>query len=522
MADEVSCAPLAKDADSVIPWLRVRPEDDVAIALQDLPAGMDVVTEGHVVSLSADIPKGHKFAVAPVAAGVAVRKFGFPIGKASQDIAPGEHVHSHNLVTGLSGVEDYVYEPAPSSSEAVGHTKPSSSEAVGQQTSGTFMGYRRADGRVGIRNEIWVLCTVGCVARTAQRLAAEASKRFAGRIDGVHALTHPLGCSQLGDDLAHTRSLLASLAMHPNAGGVLIVGLGCENNQLSALLAEIDRPADRLKYFAAQMVEDESETGLAAIEDLVVGIEGDRREACDISDLSIGVKCGGSDGFSGLTANPLVGRIADRVAFSGGQAIMTEIPEIFGAERLLMARARDRHVFDGVVSVVNDFKAYFLDHNQPVFENPSPGNKAGGITTLEEKSLGAVQKGGAAPLTEVLRYGGRAHEKGLVLLEAPGNDAVSSTALTAAGAVIVLFTTGRGTPLGFPAPTLKIASNSALAAKKPHWIDFNAGQVVEGRSLDDTADDLMDLILATASGKASCNERNDEREIAIWKNGVTL
>ncbi len=510
MADELSCAPLAGDAAAEIAWLHVRPEDSVAIALRDLGGGETVTLDGHAIVLVNDVPKGHKLAVTAIAPGEPVLKFGFPIGKASQAIAAGEHVHSHNLVTGLSGVEDYSYVPstvAPTTTPAPDHT---------------FMGYRRGDGRVGIRNEIWVLCTVGCVARTAQRLAKAAGERFADRIDGVHALTHPLGCSQLGDDLQHTRRLLASLAMHPNAGGVLIVGLGCENNQLSALLKEIDRPADRLKYFAAQMVEDETETGLDALEELVMVIEKDRRETCHVSDLSIGVKCGGSDGFSGLTANPLVGRIADRVTLAGGQAIMTEIPEIFGAERILMARARDEQVFDGVVEVVNDFKTYFLEHNQPVFENPSPGNKAGGITTLEEKSLGAVQKGGTSPLNEVLRYGERAHAKGLSLLEAPGNDAVSSTALTAAGAVIVLFTTGRGTPLGFPAPTLKIASNSALAAKKPHWIDFNAGQIVEGRTLDETADDLMDLILRTASGQASCNERNDEREIAIWKNGVTL
>ena len=389
------------------------------------------------------------------------------------------------------------------------------------------MGYRRTNGTVGIRNEIWILCTVGCVARTSERLARQASERFKGRVDGVHALTHPLGCSQLGDDLSHTRDLLASLAMHPNAGGVLIVGLGCENNQLSALIKEIDRPADRLKYFAAQMVEDENEAGLEALEELVEVVEKDRREPCSLKDLAIGVKCGGSDAFSGLTANPLVGKIADRVAFAGGKAIMTEIPEIFGAERILMARAKDERVFHEVVDVVNDFKNYFLEHNQPVFENPSPGNKAGGITTLEEKSLGAVQKGGQSPLNEVLRYGERAHEAGLSLLEAPGNDAVSSTALTAAGAVIVLFTTGRGTPLGFPAPTLKIASNSALAEKKPHWIDFDAGQVLNGQTvdahaMDHCADALMDLILKTASGQQSCNEKNDEREIAIWKNGVTL
>jgi altronate hydrolase len=506
----------------------VHDTDDVCVALRDIPAGTEVEAGGVRLKLSSDVPKGHKIAVRAIAEGDEVHKYGFVIGRASQAIAPGDHVHTHNMATTLSGTEDYVYQPvtvkpqAPASTvrSTPGASSPSGREAAGQN--GTFMGYRRADGTVGIRNEIWILCTVGCVARTSERLAKLANERFKGRVDGVHALTHPLGCSQLGDDLSHTRDLLASLAMHPNAGGVLVVGLGCENNQLSALIKEIDRPADRLKYFAAQMVDDETEAGLEALEELVKVVEKDRREECSIKDLAIGVKCGGSDAFSGLTANPLVGKIADRVAFAGGKAIMTEIPEIFGAERILMARAKDEQVFHEVVDVVNDFKNYFLEHNQPVFENPSPGNKAGGITTLEEKSLGAVQKGGQSPLNDVLRYGQRAHAPGLSLLEAPGNDAVSSTALTAAGAVIVLFTTGRGTPLGFPAPTLKIASNSALAEKKPHWIDFDGGRVLEGETLDHCADALMDLILKTASGQLSCNEKNDEREIAIWKNGVTL
>jgi len=513
MPDESSsCAVLgSRSAAAVAPYVRVHARDDVAIAVASLSAG-EVLCFGDLsVTLSSDIPKGHKVALRAIAAGEPVLKFGFRIGRAIADIAAGEHVHTHNLATALSGVEAYDY--APEAAEGPGS----------HPDARTFMGYRRTDGRVGIRNEIWILCTVGCVARTSERLAKIAGERFKGRVDGVLALTHPLGCSQLGDDLGHTRKLLAALAAHPNAGGVLIVGLGCENNQLSALIAEIEgRAPERLKYFAAQMVEDEHEAGLEALEALVRVVEQDRRELCHVSDLAIGVKCGGSDGFSGLTANPLVGRVADTVALAGGKAIMTEIPEIFGAERILMARARDRDVFDGVVSVVNDFKQYFLDHDQPVFENPSPGNKAGGITTLEEKSLGAVQKGGLSQLTEVLRYGERATRPGLSLLEAPGNDAVSSTALTAAGAVIVLFTTGRGTPLGFPAPTLKIASNTALAERKPHWIDFNAGQALEGRTLEETAEDLMELILRVASGELSNNEKNEEREIAIWKNGVTL
>ncbi len=380
---------------------------------------------------------------------------------------------------------------------------------------------------MGTRNEIWVICTVGCVARTAQRIAAEGHARHAGRgVDGVYAVTHPFGCSQLGDDLGATRQILADLAAHPNAGGVLIVGLGCENNQLDALLAAapgLDR--SRVRAFNAQMSADEVEEGLAAVDALAARASQDVRTERPLADLVLGLKCGGSDGLSGLTANPLVGRMADAVAAAGGSPILTEIPEIFGAERLLLARAADRDVFDRTVQVVNGFKRYFVDHGQPIYENPSPGNVAGGITTLEEKSLGAVQKAGRSPLRQVLSYGERvdispAH-RGLTLLEAPGNDAVSSTALTAAGATVILFTTGRGTPLGFPAPTLKIATNTPLAQRKPRWIDFDAGRVLsEDREM--VSDALLDLVIDTASGRPTRAEINGEREIAIWKTGVTL
>lgn len=485
-------------------YLQIHPDDNVGVALQPLQPGETALG----VVLEQPIPAGHKFALHAIAAGGEVLKYGAPIGRATADIRPGQHVHSHNLATALSGLESYHYQPTPPA------PLPASDL--------TFQGYRRANGKVGTRNEIWILCTVGCVARTAQKIAEAADRRFKGRVDGVVALTHPLGCSQLGGDLDATRTMIAALAAHPNAGGVLILGLGCENNQLSAVLAETDADPARLRAFTAQASEDELEDGLAAVEELVAIAERDRREPCPLSDLVIGLKCGGSDGLSGLTANPLVGRIADRVAGSGGTAVLTEIPEIFGAERLLMSRAANAQVFEGVVEVVNDFKAYFLDHGEPVSKNPSPGNIEGGVTTLEEKSLGAVQKAGRGTVTEVLRYGQQAHEKGVVLLEAPGNDAVSSTALTAAGATVILFTTGRGTPLGFPAPTLKLATNSSLAQRKPHWIDFDAGRIAAGQALDDAADDLLRLVAATASGQPTKAELNGEREIALWKRGVTL
>ncbi len=503
--------PANLDMDSSAHLHLVEDSDDVGVALRDLAPGETI----NGVIVRDPVPRGHKLAVRAVAQGTAVRKYGWPIGVAKTDIAPGDHVHTHNLVTALSGEEAYGFVPLDARQPARDPSQRS------------FQGYLRANGRVGPRNEIWVICTVGCVARTAQRIAAAGHARHAGRgVDGVHAITHPFGCSQLGDDLSATRQILADLAAHPNVGGVLIVGLGCENNQLDALLSAVPGlDPSRVRAFNAQMSEDEDEEGLEAIDALVDLASQDRRTPRPLADLVLGLKCGGSDGLSGLTANPLVGRMADAVAEAGGTPILTEIPEIFGAERLLLARAADRDVFDRTVKVVNDFKRYFIDHGQPIYENPSPGNVAGGITTLEEKSLGAVQKAGRSPLRQVLSYGERVDiepsHRGLVLLEAPGNDAVSSTALTAAGATVILFTTGRGTPLGFPAPTLKISTNTPLALRKAGWIDFDAGRVLN-EERDIVGDDLLDLIIATASGRPTRAEINGEREIAIWKTGVTL
>jgi altronate hydrolase len=491
--------------------LHVSSIDDVAIALGDLAPGDEIRIAERSVRLIEAIPKGHKFAIADMPVGATVHKYGFPIGRTRMPIEAGAWVHSHNLETRLSGTLDYHFEVAATASVPA-PTAPRE-----------FLGYRRIDGRVGTRNEIWILCTVGCVANTARRIAERSLQRYAGLVDGIHAITHPFGCSQLGDDLDNTGRVLASLARHPNTGGVLIVGLGCESLQMKRLLAQIgEHDPARLKFFNAQQSQDETEDGIAAVAELIEVAKGDRREACPLSTLTLGLKCGGSDAFSGITANPLVGRMADRIAAAGGTPVLTEIPEIFGAEHLLMARARDEAVFDDIVSVINDFKQYFIDYGQPVSENPSPGNLAGGITTLEEKSLGAVQKGGHATVTQVLRYGERTRRAGLALLEAPGNDAVSSTALVASGATVLLFTTGRGTPLGFPVPTLKIASNSTLAAAKPNWIDFDAGKVLSSGDIEAVADELLDLIIATASGQSARNEINNEREIAIWKNGVTL
>jgi altronate hydrolase len=492
--------------------VRIHPADNVVVATMDLPAGHGVEAEGRRVALREEVPAGHKIALRDLAPGEPVVKYGFPIGVVTEPVPAGGWVHSHNLRTGLSGTLEYRYEPVRRGG-AVAASMP------------TFLGYRRPNGRVGTRNEVWIVNTVGCVNTAAERIARAASERFAGRVDGVHAFSHPYGCSQLGDDLENTRRVLAGLIRHPNAGGVLVLGLGCENNQMAQLLAlagEVD--AARIRFFNTQDVVDEVEEGIDRVEELVRAMEGDRRVECPASELVLGHKCGGSDGFSGISANPLVGRIADRLTALGGGVILTEVPEMFGAEQVLMNRAASEEVFQGVVAMVNDFKEYFLRHGQPVYENPSPGNKAGGLTTLEEKSLGAIQKGGQATVSRVLRYGEPASVGGLSLLEAPGNDGVSSTAMVASGATLLLFTTGRGTPLGFPVPTLKVSSNSAIAAKKPHWIDFNAGALLDGTAtLDGLADELLALVLDVASGRRLANnEKHGYREIAIWKEGVTL
>jgi altronate hydrolase len=491
--------------------LRINLADNVCVLLESALEGDRISLGDMELVAHAPVAAGHKLALRAIAAGEEVIKYGAAIGIATAGIQPGDHVHSHNLRTALEGLETYEFSGNATACPAQAHAE-------------TFMGYRRADGRAGTRNEVWIIPTVGCVAKTAERIAAHANKNLNSRADGVHAFAHPFGCSQLGDDLDDTRKILAALGGHPNAGGVLFLGLGCESNQLDRLIATAETlDLKRMRTVQSQQAPDEYEAGLEAVEELLELCSADIRVECSAADLAIGVKCGGSDGFSGLTANPIVGRVTDKVTAAGGAAILTEIPEIFGAERPLLARCASRNVFDALVAVVNDFKSYFIDHNQPIYENPSPGNIAGGITTLEEKSLGAAQKAGTqSVIADVIRYGDRAEKKGLIILEAPGNDAVSSTALTAAGATVMLFTTGRGTPLGFPAPTIKISSNSALAVQKPRWIDFDAGAILDGETHSDVAEALWRKVLDVASGAPTRNEENDERSIAIWKRGVTL
>jgi altronate hydrolase len=504
--------------------VRVHPDDDVAVLVRPLAAGSEVAVDGARVTLREEVPAGHKVALRDIAPGTPVLKYGMPIGAATAAIAAGDWVHSHNLGTQLEGTLEYVYRGQRSEAGRQDHT-PSRHPASDVRLP-TFEGYRRANGRVATRNEVWIVNTVGCVNTAAERIARAAAERFGDRVDGVHSFAHPYGCSQLGDDLTYTQRVLGGLLRHPNAGGVLVLGLGCENNQIASFLGLAGSEVDptRLRAFNTQDVVDEVERGIELVGELVERMASDRREPCPASELVLGHKCGGSDGFSGITANALLGRVADRVTAYGGGVVLAEVPEMFGAEQVLMDRAGSERVFDDLVAMVNDFKTYFVRHGQPVYENPSPGNKAGGLTTLEEKSLGAIQKGGRATVTRVIRYGEKAGPGGLTLLEAPGNDGVSSTAMVASGATLLLFTTGRGTPLGFPVPTIKVSSNSDIAARKPHWIDFDAGRLLDGSAtMDELEEELLALVLDVASGrKPTNNERHGYREIAIWKHGVTL
>jgi altronate hydrolase len=491
--------------------VHIHPDDNVAVAPHAIASG---TREGDL--LFAAIPAGHKAALRRIPPGEPVIKYGFPIGLATTEIAPGEHVHVHNVRSALADDSVLAYEASRTSPPACGDVP-------------VFLGYRRPDGRAATRNEIWIINTVACVNVPSQRIADLAARELVtpgGPIDGIHAFTHPYGCSQLGDDLGHTRRILAGLVHHPNAAAVLILGLGCENNTLKSFLAETGTlDPRRVRFFNAQEVQDEIEHGLQAVRDLVAYASEFKRQPIPASELVLGMKCGGSDGFSGITANPLVGRIADRLCGWGGTAILTEVPEMFGAEAPLFNRCESEAVFQDALGMVNGFKNYFRKHGEAIHENPSPGNKDGWITTLEEKSLGCIQKGGRAPVKQVVGYGESATPGlgGLCLVEAPGNDGVSCTALAAAGAHEILFTTGRGTPLGVPVPTLKIASNHALAERKPNWIDFDAGVLLDPDvTVDEVTDRMMSLILEVASGQPARNERNGFREITIWKQGVTL
>ncbi len=491
-------------------YIKINPSDNVAVALEDLSKGE--VVEG--VTLQMDIPRGHKIVLQDLRSGDNVIKYGFPIGHVTRDALAGTLVDHSCIKTNLEGLLEYTYQPALVEIPAAPKQR-------------CFQGFRRADGQVGVRNQIWVIPTVGCVngicQQIVERFKAEVAADEEGSVDAIVAFPHNYGCSQLGADHENTRTVLSDMVHHPNAGGVLVVSLGCENNQLDAF-RELVGPVDeqRVRMFVTQKVKDEVEYGLQQLREIYAVARKDRREEVPVSELRVGLKCGGSDGLSGITANPLLGVFSDWIVAQGGTTILTEVPEMFGAETILMNRCQNTETFDKTVHLINDFKEYFMKQGMPVYENPSPGNKAGGISTLEEKSLGCTQKCGKSIVRGVLRYGERLQVKGLNLLSAPGNDLVASTALAASGCQIVLFTTGRGTPFGSFVPTMKISTNTPLAQGKPQWIDFNAGVLAQDETMDSVAGRFIDYVLSVASGEAVNNERNGYREIAIFKQGVTL
>ncbi|ALQ10041.1 altronate hydrolase (plasmid) [Pseudoalteromonas sp. Bsw20308] len=493
------------------PLIKLHPTDDVAIAMRNIGAGETLPVDGIDILVTQDVDKGHKVALRDIEKDEKVIKYGAPIGFALANIPKGTWVHTHCVKTTLNDELEYQYTP-----EFIDQAAATPSPDVNI--------YRRKNGEIGIRNEIWLIPTVGCV----NGMIAQMKKEFMQRnpdlgIDGIHVFPHQFGCSQLGDDLETTRILLQNMVLHPNAGGALVVGLGCENNQLNVFKEGLgDFDENRVKFLITQQADDEIEDGVALLEEIYSRIKHDKREPGKLSEVKFGLECGGSDGLSGITANPMLGVFSDYLIAQGGTTVLTEVPEMFGAETLLMSRCKDEATFHKLVEMVNNFKGYYKAHNQPIYENPSPGNKKGGITTLEDKSLGCTQKAGSSKVQAVLHYGERLNVPGLNLLDAPGNDPIATSALGASGCHIVLFTTGRGTPYGGFVPTLKIATNSELAKKKTRWIDFDAGVLINDVSMEQVHGEFVDLLVEIVNGKQTCNEKNDIREVAIWKKGVTL
>lgn len=496
-------------------FVQISRNDNVAVALKDLKSGTVLEVSGETVALIDNVPRGHKFALRNIAQGASVIKYGFSIGNAVADIRVGEHIHIHNLKTALG--DDLSYEYNPKKYDVEMNTQ-------NLQNKATFLGYERKDGRVGVRNELWIVPTVGCVNSVAKAIAAGCQDLVGDTIEAVVAYSHPYGCSQMGDDQENTREALADLIRHPNAGGVLVLGLGCENSNIGVLKDYLgDYDAEHIRFLQSQDVEDEVAEGISIMQELARHAATNTRKRVGVEKLVIGLKCGGSDGLSGITANPIVGRFSDYLTELGGSTILTEVPEMFGAETILMDRCESEEVFDKTVKLIKDFKDYYRFHNQTIYENPSPGNKEGGISTLEDKALGCTQKSGMSVVRDVLAYAEPIKKRGLNLLSAPGNDLVASTALALSGAQIVLFTTGRGTPFATAVPTVKISTNTPLSEKKNNWIDFNCGRLLEeGMTIDMLAEELFEYVVGVASGAYVKSEREGFRDLAIFKQGVTL
>ncbi len=491
--------------------LRINEKDNVVVALRDLSKNEFIEVDNKKIEIKEAVKRGHKIAINNISINENVIKYGYPIGHAIKDIEIGDWVHTHNIKTNLDGIKEYTF-----NQELLEYS--SDNKKI------TFKGYERENGNIGIRNELWIVPTVGCVNGIGERIIEKFKEEVKPLgLDGIEVFKHNYGCSQLGDDHENTRTMLGNLVKHPNAGGVLVLGLGCENNTMVDFIKSLgDYDKKRIKFLVSQEVSDEIQEGVNILKELYSNMKDDKRISIPLSKLKVGLKCGGSDGLSGITANPLVGSFSDFLVSQGGTTILTEVPEMFGAETILMNRAKDKDIFDKTVHLINDFKEYFMAYDQPIYENPSPGNKAGGITTLEDKSLGCTQKSGNATVVDVLKYGEVLKTNGLNLLSGPGNDLVAASALAAAGCHIVLFTTGRGTPFGTFVPTIKISTNTALYDFKPHWMDFNAGCLVEDKSLEIVTEELMKYILEVLNGKLVNNEINKFKELAILKKGVTL
>lgn len=490
-------------------YIKIHEKDNVAVALVDLKKGKTITIGDEPIVILDDIENKHKIAIKDIKKDDLIIKYGLAIGKAICDIKKGSWVHVHNVKTNLSDVDNYTYNQVD--------------VVLENNDKKTFKGYRRKNHTVGIRNEIWIVPIVGCVNSIAKNIERECQDLIVGSIDGIYSYTHPYGCSQMGEDHNTTKKILTNLCKHPNACGILALGLGCENltkDQFEEALGDYDK--EKIKILICQDVEDEEKEARKIIQKFVNDNKNIVRTDIDASELIVGMKCGGSDGFSGITANALVGKFSDRLVSMGGTTVLTEVPEMFGAEDMLCDRCIDKNVFDKFVSMINAFKKYFVDHGQVVYENPSPGNKKGGITTLEDKSCGCVQKSGSAYVVDCQGYGDNISKKGLNLLSGPGNDIVSTTNLAASGCHMILFTTGRGTPFGAPVPTIKISSNTDLYNKKKHWIDFNAGVIVEGQDINQLSKELLAYVIDVASGKKTKQEEGMQRDIAIFKDGVTL
>jgi altronate hydrolase len=494
-------------------FIKLHPNDNVIIALKALDEGLVVEVDDKEITLNKDIKQGHKIAIVDIERGKDIIKYGFPIGYATTHIKAGFHVHTHNIKTNLGEQLDYEY-------------VPELEEKMADASEREVQVYHRKNGEIGIRNELWIIPTVGCINKMAQRVRDNFIREagdLADNVDGVFVFEHAYGCSQMGDDHTTTKEILQNIVRHPNAGSVLVIGLGCENNQVAAFKETLgDYDKERIRFMIAQEHDDEVEAGTEIVKDLYDIMKNDRRSASPLKNLRIGLECGGSDGFSGITGNPLLGYFSDYLIGQGGTTVLTEVPEMFGAETILMNRCESKEVFNKTVRLINDFKQYYEDNNQVCYENPSPGNKDGGITTLEDKSLGCTQKAGTSNVVDVLFYTDRLKKNGLNLMQGPGNDLVATTALGAAGCHLVLFTTGRGTPYGGFIPTVKISTNTALSMRKPHWIDYDAGKMLTATTTEEVVEDFIDYVIKVCNGEWANNEKHNYREIAIWKFGVTL